>query len=94
MAVILGWMFFLRLSPSSLEDVFLELNASEMNFSYFDYNISLPKVMTFLEVDGVEKWNSNSYFNFAYKNDILPKEPNLPQKLKMRVSILEVKLLN
>lgn len=69
----IGVDIFSRLSPSSLEDVFLELNASEMNFSYFDYNISLPKVMTFLEVDGVEKWNSNSYFNFAYKNDIVAK---------------------
>jgi len=67
----IGVDIFSRLSPNSLEDVFLELNASEMNFSYFDYNISLPKVMVFLELDGVEKWNSNSYFNFAYKNDIV-----------------------
>ena len=62
---------FSRLSPSSLEDVFLELNASEIDFSYFDYNISLPKLMVFLEVDDPEKWKSNSYFNFVYEKDIL-----------------------
>jgi hypothetical protein len=62
---------FSRLSPSSFEDVFLELNASEIDFSYFDYNISLPKLMVFLELDDPGKWKSNSYFNFVYEKDIL-----------------------
>ena len=69
----LGIDSFARIGAKRLEDIFFELNATNLDFRYFDNNFSVPKLISFFDWDGGDEWSCNTYFNFEFQNLIQAK---------------------
>lgn len=60
-----------RITQDGLNDVFFELNATDLEFSFLDNNFSIPKLITFFDWEDLSDWKSNTYLNFTYQNDLI-----------------------
>lgn len=66
-----------RVLPDGLEDVFLELNGSNIGFEIGDSNFTLSKWITFINPRSEDEWAVNSYANIDYENILLAEGINL-----------------
>ena len=68
---------FSRVLPDGLEDVFLELNGSNIGLEIGGNNFTLSKLITFITPENDHKWVVNSYANINHENILLAEGINL-----------------
>ena len=68
---------FSRVLPDGLEDVFLELNGSNIGLEIGVNNFTLSKLITFITPENDDKWVVNSYANINHENILLAEGINL-----------------
>jgi hypothetical protein len=90
---------FARLVPTGLEDLFLELNGSNFQLGWDDYNFSIPKLMLFFSPENEHNWTLNSYANFRQDNNLIADEINLSvvqeeKKIDLRGGVSYLKTQN
>lgn len=68
---------FSRVLPDGLEDVFLELNGSNIGLEIGVNNFTLSKLITFITPENDHKWVVNSYANINHENILLAEGINL-----------------
>ena len=68
---------FSRVLPDGLEDVFLELNGSNIGLEIGGDNFTLSKLITFITPENDHKWVVNSYANINHENILLAEGINL-----------------
>ena len=65
---------YAQILPDKLEDRFVELNVTNLDFSFLDNNFSIPKLISFLIVDENERLRMNSYGHFLYDQNLIAED--------------------
>ena len=68
---------YAQILPDKLEDRFVELNVTNLDFSFLDNNFSIPKLISFLIVDENEKLRMNSYGHFLFDQNLIAEDIKL-----------------
>ena len=68
---------YAQILPDKLEDRFVELNVTNLDFSFLDNNFSIPKLISFLIVDENERLRMNSYGHFLYDQNLIAEDIKL-----------------
>ena len=68
---------YAQILPDKLEDKFVELNVTNLDFSFLDNNFSIPKLISFLIVDENERLRMNSYGHFLYDQNLIAEDIKL-----------------
>ena len=79
---------FSRVLPHGVEDVFLELNGSNIGLEIGENNFTLSKWITFITPENDDEWVVNSYANIKHENILLAEGINLAVSHKGNASTL------